>query len=281
MRIILFLLFIGILYPNKYDYLLFSNVYSDVRRGIELGANVNSILRGSTPLYDASRKGNMDIINLLINRGARINDLSHGETALHKVVQVRNLDVANELLKRGANPNIQDGIRGNTTLHYAVFNNDSAMTQLLLSYGADMNIANNKGATVSKFIFQKTNVPSVKTQNDDIALSSSPFRIGGGAVTFNIRNLTNEFVTISHSAVYLNGKLISQAIVDKVIPPNSTASQIGTLPISQDVSKDLNIDSDGIARVQYEFGIEYSIGIRRATLYGGSNINLTVWTAPK
>lgn len=96
------LLLSSMVLANRYDYLLFSNNYADVRKGVDLGANVNCTLRGSTPLYDASRKNNVEILYLLINRGANLNAISHGETALHKVVQFGNYRFTEALLKAGS-----------------------------------------------------------------------------------------------------------------------------------------------------------------------------------
>ena len=183
MRKILFIMMLGaIALANRYDYLLFSNNYTDVRKGIELGANVNATLRGSTPLYDASRKNNMEILYLLINRGARVNAISHGETPLHKVVQFGNYRFAEALLKAGAKPNIKDTIRGNTALHYAVSRNDKAMISLLMSHGADMYIANDNGDTPARFVLARVQIPAMQVQNKYLSIASSAFSIGQGAV---------------------------------------------------------------------------------------------------
>ncbi len=71
---------------ERYNHLLFSNNYTEVRKGINLGADIEARLRGSTPLHDAARKGNMEILYLLIERGADVNAVCHGETPLLKVV---------------------------------------------------------------------------------------------------------------------------------------------------------------------------------------------------
>ena len=87
---------------ERYNHLLFSNNYTEVRKGINLGADIEARLRGSTPLYDAARKGNMEILYLLIERGADVNAVCHGETALLKVVALNNLKFAQALIKKGA-----------------------------------------------------------------------------------------------------------------------------------------------------------------------------------
>ena len=105
---------------DRYNSMLFSNNYTEVRKGISLGADVEARLRGSTPLYDAARKGNIEIVGLLIERGADVNAVCHGETALLKVVALGDVRMAKELIQKGAKVNVADEHLGNTPLHYAV-----------------------------------------------------------------------------------------------------------------------------------------------------------------
>ncbi|PAF47675.1 hypothetical protein BKH41_07240 [Helicobacter sp. 12S02232-10] len=273
---LIFCIFASHLSANKYDYLLFSNNYTDVRKGIDLGADVNSRLRGSTPLYDASRKNNMDILYLLINRGADINALSHGETALHKVVQFGNFKFAQILLKEGADPNIKDSIRGNTPLHYAVSRRDGNMISLLMKYGADMYVQNNTGDTPARYILSRINVPPMKVGNNDIILTSSAFNIGQGSVGFSIANLTRDFITITYAALYINGDLISEASFNRTLPPQA-ASNIGTLPITREAYKSLSIKRSGRVAIQYGFAIEYSINGSTESMYKTIKTEMQVW----
>ncbi|PAF46643.1 hypothetical protein BKH46_06655 [Helicobacter sp. 12S02634-8] len=273
---LLLVLCVCVLNANKYDYLLFSNNYTDVRKGIDLGADVNARLRGSTPLYDASRKNNMDILYLLINRGAKINALSHGETALHKVVQFGNFRFAQALLKEGADPNIKDSIRGNTPLHYAVNKQDKNMITLLMQYGADMYIENNNGDTPARYILSRVNVPSMQVGNNDILLTSSPFNIGRGSVGLHITNLTQNFITITYSAFYINGDLISETSLNRTLPPKAAAN-IGSLPITRDAYKSLSIKRSGSVNIRYGFAIEYSIDGSGESMYKTTKIQMQVW----
>ncbi|PAF41756.1 ankyrin repeat domain-containing protein [Helicobacter sp. 11S02596-1] len=273
---IILCIFASSLSANKYDYLLFSNNYTEVRKGIDLGADVNSRLRGSTPLYDASRKNNMDILYLLINRGADINALSHGETALHKVVQFGNLKFAQILLKEGANPNIKDSIRGNTPLHYAVSKQDKNMISLLMQHGADMYIENNNGDTPARYILSKVNVPAMKVGNNDIVLSSSPFSIGQGSVSFNIANLTKNFITITYAALYINGDLISETSLNRTLPPQAGAN-VGTLPITKEAYRSLSIKRSGSVNIKYGFAIEYTIDGKTESMYKTTKIQMQMW----
>lgn len=261
---------------NRYDYLLFSNNYADVRKGVDLGANVNSRLRGSTPLYDASRKNNTDILYLLLKRGAKVNAISHGETALHKVVQFNNLNFTQILLKAGANPNIRDSIRGNTALHYAVASRNSQMISLLLSYGADITITNSAGDTPARYVLSNVSVPSMQAQNKHILLSTTPFRVGSGSVNIMVQNLTESFITITYGALYMNGNLISEQSFSRKIPPHSSVS-VGSLPISQDSYENVSVKRSGIATVKYGFGLEYEIEGRAGNFYQSAKAQMQVW----
>lgn len=263
-------------YANKFDYLLYSNNYTEVRKGIDLGANVNAQIRGSTPLYDASRKNNMDILYLLINRGAKINAVSHGETALHKVVQFGNIKFAQVLLKEGADLDIKDSIRGNTPLHYAVSKQDKNMIALLMKYGANMYIENNNGDTSARYILSKVNVPSMSVRNDDMALTSNGFNIERGSVGFSIANLTKSFITITHAALYINGDLVSENNFNRAIPPTASIS-IGSLPITPEAYKSLSIKRSGRVGIKYGFAIEYSLDGNDKSMYKTNKIELQMW----
>ncbi|WP_233712848.1 MULTISPECIES: ankyrin repeat domain-containing protein [unclassified Helicobacter] len=261
---------------NRYDYLLFSNNYTDVRKGVDLGADVNARLRGSTPLYDASRKNNMDILYLLLRRGADVNALSHGESALHKVVQFNNLKFAQILLKEGADPNIKDSIRGNTALHYAVSARNSAMITLLMNNGADMHAENNNGDTPARYILANVNVPGMTIQNRDIRVTSSAFRVGTGSVSLNVTNLTNTFITITYGALYMDGDLVSEQEFSKKIPPKASAT-VGAIPVTRDSYENVSIKKSGVASIKYGFAIEYDVDGSGESLYKTTKTEIKVW----
>ena len=261
---------------NRYDSLLFSNTYAEVRKGIDLGANVNTRLRGSTPLYDAARKNNTEILYLLLRRGADVNAISHGETALHKVVQFNNVKFTQILLKEGANPNIRDSIRGNTPLHYAVALRNSTLISLLMSYGADMDVENNKGDTPARYILGNVNVPGMSAQNKEIRVTSSPFRVGSGSVNITITNLTDTFVTVVYGALYMDGDLVSEQSFSKKIPPRANV-MIGSLPVTNDAYQSVTIKKSGMANIKYGFGIEYEIEGSSETLYKTARAEVQIW----
>lgn len=62
-----------------------------------------------TPLHIAAKRGNLDIVQLLIERGAELNALnSMGQTPLFLAVQGGHKDIANLLIERGAIVRIKD-----------------------------------------------------------------------------------------------------------------------------------------------------------------------------
>lgn len=261
---------------ERYNYLLFSNNYTEVRKGINLGADIEARLRGSTPLYDAARKGNMEILYLLIERGADVNAKSHGETPLLKVVAMNNLKFAKALIAKGAKVNIADEHLGNTPLHYAVMKKNPEMIKLLLASGADMYAENNKGDTPARYILASRSLEPVSIQNSDIILQASGFNLAQGNVGISIKNKSDQFVGVSYVALYINGNLISESEVNKKIPPRASAS-VASLKIPSDTYENIKFKKSGISNIQYGFAVEYEIGGKSESLYKKTTTDLELW----
>ncbi len=88
--------------------------------------------------------GDPDIMDVLLKYGADpyFNKTTHG-TCLHTAMHVQNMDMIVELLKRNINPNIKDKW-GNTPLHES---DNLLVSTKLLEYKADPNIKNTDGET--------------------------------------------------------------------------------------------------------------------------------------
>lgn len=145
---------LGFVYAdNRWTALLFSNDRAKVHQGIKLEGDVNARVRGVAPLYHASRRGWGNIMELLLERGADIDAKSHGETALLKVSKKGINDVAlvQILLDYGADVNIQDS-KGNTALYYAAMNKNMRMIDLLLENGAKTSIKNKRGDSPERIL---------------------------------------------------------------------------------------------------------------------------------
>ena len=122
---------------------------------IEHGADIECLNRGGsgfTPLNLASYYGRLEIGQCLLDRGANIEARdAQGRTSLVNAVQERHVEFARMLLERGAVQNK----RGKTELHFAVENGFPQAVQLLLEYGADVNVRNNSGHTPSELASSK------------------------------------------------------------------------------------------------------------------------------
>ena len=115
---------------------------------LDMGVDVNS-LGGSpavgTPLMGAVQGGNLETVELLLQRGAIV-DLAgpEGMTPLMTAADIGNPDMANLLIANGAVLDLQDP-NGFTPLHFAALNDDLPMVQMLLDNGADFSILNEAG----------------------------------------------------------------------------------------------------------------------------------------
>ena len=114
------------------------------------GADVNiRDTNGLTPLYFAiTRKVNEEIVQDLLDQGANINVTDkNGLTPLHRaVIEVRGEEEIRYLLDKGADVNAKD-IENSTPLHYAARQGYITTSNLLLQFGADINLKNNNGKT--------------------------------------------------------------------------------------------------------------------------------------
>ncbi|MBS1988172.1 ankyrin repeat domain-containing protein [Candidatus Dependentiae bacterium] len=130
-----------------------------VKTLINTGASINPKRQNGnyelcSPLREAVKNEDIEIINLLIDSGAIINLEVASDSLgvdpelipLHIAVKSENREVAKILLEKGARVNKRD-VYGETALHIAAKNNDVRMVELLLKNGAKPNKVNRSDST--------------------------------------------------------------------------------------------------------------------------------------
>ncbi|MFC2172624.1 ankyrin repeat domain-containing protein [Acidobacteriota bacterium] len=103
---------------------------------IERGADVNALERTmASPLHAASMgSGDVGVVRALISAGALVNaSTKYGRTPLHSARQA----VAEVLLAEGADVNARDGFE-RTPLHVAAYMDRKSVAELLLAHGAEV-----------------------------------------------------------------------------------------------------------------------------------------------
>jgi ankyrin repeat protein len=116
---------------------------------LKSGANVNPKiiatmevkgLGGSSPLYTATRRGNLAVIKKLLKRGVDVNrSAPNGWTPLKSAAQQGNFEIVKVLLDAGADPNIADETNY-TPLMNAVSGEHEDIVKILLKFNADPNV---------------------------------------------------------------------------------------------------------------------------------------------
>lgn len=108
-------------------------------------ANVNFFPCEFSYLHEASQKGHLQIVQLLINAKANVNDVSFGKRTnpLHDAILNHHEEIAIALLAAGAKVNNIDAVTGNSPLLLSCEANLPDLVQLLITtYGADKDYRN-------------------------------------------------------------------------------------------------------------------------------------------
>ena len=100
----------------------------------------------------AARKGNWEILRLLIQSGAQLNMQAddRGTSALLDSVMSKNVGMVDDLIKAGADLNIKSKA-GQTALVVAVGSGDEKVVEALLKAGADPEITDSMGVSARKY----------------------------------------------------------------------------------------------------------------------------------
>ena len=138
----------------------------EVRKLIRSGGNVDAeddgAPNGGTALHEATRRGQADMVKLLLKGGANANAADRkGWTALHMAVLrvmteeagvlTKGIALCEILLKHGADPNLKNADRMSTPLHLAYVLKDAdgraRLIKALVAHGGDETLTNCAGDT--------------------------------------------------------------------------------------------------------------------------------------
>ncbi|XP_076279889.1 uncharacterized protein LOC143208872 [Lasioglossum baleicum] len=113
---------------------------------INYGANVNvKDTREKTPILNAILMRDTKMVELLLTNGA---DIKEDPELVCTAVRCGNLEIVEDLLKNGADINAVGDIYFRfSLLHYAVREKQVQMVELLINYGANVNVKNSLGET--------------------------------------------------------------------------------------------------------------------------------------
>ncbi len=109
---------------------------------VAAGADVNAVNDyGTSAILEASIIGATGILEVLLENGADANWANpEGETPLMNTARAGLLDATRMLLDHGADINAVESWGGQSALHWAAAQQQSAMLQLLIDNGADVNL---------------------------------------------------------------------------------------------------------------------------------------------
>lgn len=112
---------------------------------LEKGADINLPNQlGYTAFHGALKTGNDSIVRLLIEKGANIHAVeNNGQTALHLAAENEHEAMLLLLLKQGIDVLVKDK-SGNSALHVAVGRGQAECISILLCFGADPALTNDK-----------------------------------------------------------------------------------------------------------------------------------------
>jgi len=132
---------------------------------LDAGFSPDTRNKAGVPLINiAARKGNWEILRLLIDSGAHLNMQAddRGTSALLDSVMSKNINMVNDLIKAGADLNIKSK-DGQTALVVAVGTGDVKVVEALLKAGADPDIPDSMGVSARKYanLFHKSSLTAL------------------------------------------------------------------------------------------------------------------------
>jgi ankyrin repeat protein len=119
--------------------------------------NANDGYFRDTPLHNASWKGKIEMVALLIHHGAKVNLKNrNGDTPLHYASSYNQTETIKYLINNGADINLMNKDAMNP-LFIAIDKENLHIVELLIAKGADINIVNKNGDTPLLYAYEKFN----------------------------------------------------------------------------------------------------------------------------
>lgn len=135
---------------------------NEAQKLLDAGVDINGIYT-RTPLFLASERGEIKVVQFLLNHGASIHAGDNGNTLLHAAVRCGHADVASLLIERGISVNAKND-DGQTPLFTAAFMGDENMAKLLVERGADVNVNDRGLHTPLHWVAEKGNTTKGNTE---------------------------------------------------------------------------------------------------------------------
>ncbi len=103
---------------------------------------------GNTPLLAAAQMNNVPLVKLLLAEGAQVNALNYKQRdILNIAVSVKNPEIARQAIQAGADPTLITSVYEGSALIYATHQAELVTMQLLIAAGAPLDRVNNLGWT--------------------------------------------------------------------------------------------------------------------------------------
>lgn len=134
---------------------------------LDSGAEASPADAAWLPIIAAAGSGNLDLVNLLVERGANPDQALgplNGFRSIHQACKSGHAHVLSRLIELEVDVNAMDN-EGNTALHFAVQRSDAPLFNLLLQAGATPFFENVAGQTPSD-LWSGSAVPSGLASND-------------------------------------------------------------------------------------------------------------------
>ena len=113
-------------------------------------------------LFHVVRKGNADIVKILLSLGINVNEKGIGFTLLHVACEEGNLPIAEILLENGADIDAIDVVLKWTSLDIAVWKENTSIVKLLLKNGCKTHVRDFEGMTALEMAMKEHYIDVVK-----------------------------------------------------------------------------------------------------------------------